>query len=247
MIIAGVSRYGMFLCMFNHFSHSILLSSAILSLQFCLRHISRFQNVEHLPGLPPATDPMAARSVGWLNFIKDIVRYHAATHVFPWCQAFYPWTAKPMNETKCVGNFIEIPDQWNESLLLSLLDSKSTQPWRKWGKLPNDSSIGEFRCYAAMLYLLYCLLDSLNLRHCNHCTCLFQITSFYKHTSFSMIQGTLASIANSGRWGRRSVDSAASCCWSANIACWLMNTHSQLWSLFRSSDLSHRMLFVSKR
>lgn len=189
---------------------------------------------------------MAARSVGWLNFIKDIVTYHAATHVFPWCQAFYPWTAKPTNETKCVGNFIEIPDLWNESLLslflLSLLDSKSTQPWRKWGKLPNDSSIGEFRCYAAMLYLLYCLLDALNLRHCNHCTCLFQITSFYKHTSLiSIIQGTLASIANSGRWGRRSVDSAASCCWSANIACWLMNTHRLT---VNSDPFSDRRIFL---
>lgn len=132
MIIAGVSRYGMFLYIFNHFSHSILLSSAILSLQFCLRHISRFQNVEHLPGLPPATDPMAARSVGWLNLIKDIVTYHAATHVFPWCQAFYPWTAKPTNETKCVGNFIEIPDLGNESLLLSFFYTYSTASSIRW-------------------------------------------------------------------------------------------------------------------
>jgi len=144
MIIAGVSRYGMFLYIFNHFSHSILLSSAILSLQFCLRHISRFQNVEHLPGLPPATDPMAARSVGWLNFIKDIVTYHGSN--------------------ACV------------SMMSSLLPmNRKTHEWNKMCReLHWNSGPGQWITSSKLLlYLLYCLLDTLNLRHCNHYTCIF--------------------------------------------------------------------------
>ncbi len=198
---------------FYHFSYSNLLSFAILSLQFCLRHISRFQNVEHLPGLPPATDPVAAR-VGFVKFDQRYHRYHRHRDI-P-CMSFHDVKLFTMNRKTHQWNTMcrELhgnsgPGQWiTTSKLVGF------QKYPAMDKVESCQTTLRLRNLGAILYCL----DTLNMRHC---TCLFQITSFHKHTSLiSMIQGTLASIANSGRWGRRSVDSAASCCWSANIACW---------------------------
>ena len=140
--------------------------------------------------------------------IIDIVIYHACLSMM---SSFLPMNRKTHQwNTMCRelhGN--SGPGQW--------ITTSKLVGFQKYPAMDKMESCQRALRLRNLGAILYCL-DTLNMRHC---TCLFQITSFHKHTSLiSMIQGTLASIANSGRWGRRSVDSAASCCWSANIACW---------------------------